>query len=232
MRWEDWEPLYSEILVDMGYRREDDESAAALLASMLDADSDDSDSRLRSALAGREVTVVGAAPGVESALEGFEAEGVVIAAGSACLYLMDAGIVPDMLVTDLDGDAESQLEACRQGAIPLLHAHGDNMGLLREMVPLMTGAMGSCQCEPLPGLVNYGGFTDGDRAVCLARHFGAGLNLLGFDFNDARGEGEEREIKMRKLRWAEKIVRICAPESFQDAEGSKRTVIKAERDYC
>ena len=55
---------------------------------------------------------------------------------------------------------------------------------------------------------NYGGFTDGDRAVCIAFYFDAdNVELRGFDFSEpCLKDGTSPEIKLKKLRWAEKII--------------------------
>ena len=57
-------------------------------------------------------------------------------------------------------------------------------------------------------VVNYGGFTDGDRAVCIARHFGAKEILMeGFDFENPRlRRGDDFEMSSKKLKWAERII--------------------------
>jgi len=64
------------------------------------------------------------------------------------------------------------------------------------------------QSRPDNIVSNYGGFTDGDRAVCIARHFGArNILLLGFDFDRPSGkEGSDPRIKAMKLWWAKKII--------------------------
>jgi len=80
---------------------------------------------------------------------------------------------------------------------------------VKEIVPRFRGPIvGTTQSTPFDGRRNYGGFTDGDRAVELARHFGARrVNLLGFDFeNPRRAEGKDLERKRRKLKWARKII--------------------------
>ena len=55
---------------------------------------------------------------------------------------------------------------------------------------------------------DYGGFTDGDRAVELARHFGTtDILLLGFDFgNPKKKEKGDVQVKLRKLFWAHHII--------------------------
>lgn len=90
-----------------------------------------------------------------------------------------------------------------------MHAHGDNRSTLARVVPSLAGPVqGTTQAEPHGDIMNAGGFTDGDRACCLAAHLGAtGLVLVGFDW-DAPVEkpGRDPAIKRRKLAWAREIV--------------------------
>ena len=47
------------------------------------------------------------------------------------------------------------------------------------------------------------GFTDGDRAVFLADHFGAArIRLVGFDFETPNAKDRDLRLKQRKLDWA------------------------------
>jgi hypothetical protein len=72
--------------------------------------------------------------------------------------------------------------------------------------------MGTTQSRPFGRLHNFGGFTDGDRAVLMARHLGAPTRLLGFDFDTPRlKEGRDVEVKKRKLAWARRL--ICDTDS-------------------
>ena len=128
--------------------------------------------------------------------------------------VMTADISPKVVVTDLDGDIESQLEAARKGAVLVVHAHGDNMDSLRKFVPLMEGKIvPTCQCEPVGLVRNFGGFTDGDRAVYLLQAFGAdSATLVGFDFSKVGDKshlkGYDAKVKRRKLVWAEVLIEM------------------------
>jgi len=69
-------------------------------------------------------------------------------------------------------------------------------------VPKLRNPIGTTQLKPFGKLHNFGGFTDGDRAVCLAEHFKAGLIILaGMDFEGEIGEYSgtcnEREEKKK-----------------------------------
>ena len=206
MRNEDWEPIYSEILEDMGYDRASDETSARVLkALMLNADLITEDE-----LGIKEtVSVFGAADRLMDDIAKEEPEGTLISAGSATSTLMSMGLVPDIVVTDLDGDIEPQIAASGMGAITLIHAHGDNTDLIMRYAKEFTGkVMLTTQSKPDLVLCNFGGFTDGDRAVCLARHMGAKrIVLYGFDFEKPSfKDGSIPEVKMKKLRWAKRII--------------------------
>ncbi|MDP7264563.1 MAG: DUF115 domain-containing protein [Candidatus Thermoplasmatota archaeon] len=133
---------------------------------------------------------------------------VAVSADSATRSLMESGIVPGVVVTDLDGDVEFQMEAARKGAVILVHAHGDNKIALKEWLPKMSGKIiPTAQCKPRGHVHNFGGFTDGDRAIYMAETFGAKkVTLVGFDYTkvgEKPGQTEkDRSVKSRKLVWA------------------------------
>jgi hypothetical protein len=80
---------------------------------------------------------------------------------------------------------------------------------LGQYGPLFRGrVVMTTQSSPFRQVRNYGGFTDGDRAVVLARHFGAQqIFLLGFDFLHPKPKkGKDPEVKLRKLAWARRII--------------------------
>ena len=206
MRNEDWEPIYSEILKDFGYDRESDENSARVLKTlMMNADLITEDE-----LGIKEtVSIFGAADSLYSDIKKKKPEGTLISAGSATSAVMAAGIIPDIVVTDLDGDIQSQIDANRKGAVAVLHAHGDNTDLIMRYSKEFTGkVLLTTQSRPDFVICNFGGFTDGDRAVCLARHMGAKKILFyGFDFdNPSDKDGSDPQIKKRKLSWAKRII--------------------------
>ncbi|HNR59267.1 MAG TPA: DUF115 domain-containing protein, partial [Methanothrix sp.] len=83
---------------------------------------------------------------------------------------------------------------------------GDNLAALREYVPKLTKVLATTQAAPLEGVYNFGGFTDGDRAVFLARRFGAKeIRMVGFDYDDPTVTAK----KKKKLAWARRLVAIA-----------------------
>jgi len=201
MHFTEWEPYYRQILKDFGYDRRRDEEAARSLDSLL-VGRPVPEEELGRALLGREVTVAGNA---ESLLEEIPGIGeFVVAADEAVSVLREHGREPQILVTDLDGKVEDQVEANARGCVAVIHAHGDNLTALRAWVPRFTGpVVGTTQAAPFGRIRNYGGFTDGDRAVCLAAHFGASpVRLAGFDFERPNAKDADAATKRRKLDWA------------------------------
>lgn len=209
MDFSEWEPIYEGILRDFGFSREEDERAAKEL-SKLAAKSELCDDACLGRTIGSEVTVCGDAPSLERSLMGADLRGTVIAAdGATSTLLHSLGRVPDIIVTDLDGDVSDQLSANAQGSIVVVHAHGDNREVIRRFVPRFQGRLVlTTQSRPFGVVRNFGGFTDGDRAVALARHFKAAkITLMGFDFDEPRPKPEkDPQVKLRKLAWAKKII--------------------------
>ena len=147
-------------------------------------------------------------------LEGLqERDAVFIAADGATAVLLGRGIVPDIVVTDLDGTFSAILEANLEGSIVVVHAHGDNLDALNRYVPKLEKIIGTVQCRPPSGLYNFGGFTDGDRCVFLAQELGAtSIKLVGFDFDDE----SVTPRKKRKLAWAKRLIELALARSWSE----------------
>ena len=201
MEFKDWEPRYCEILSYFGFDREGDEEAARLLASLMPRDNLLS---LAALTCDNPVTVCGNAPCLKDELG--KIQGVVFAADAASDVLDEHGIRPDAVFTDLDGASDRLLALNKEGTIVVVHAHGDNIALLKHWVPQFEGPLvGTTQSTPLPHVHNFGGFSDGDRAVFAAVELGAEqITLIGFDLDDKNVE----PVKHGKLIWARKLLAL------------------------
>ena len=216
MQLSTWEPIYQQILEDFGFSRRRDEEAGLHLSNLLKGYSSQI-SAAREIVSGRRAMVCGNAPILSRELakrvergEMLSKDAAILAADGATEVLMKNGIVPDIVVTDLDGPFAAILEANRKGAILAVHAHGDNLDALSRYVPQLERIIGTVQCSPPPGLYNFGGFTDGDRSVFLARELGAsGIDLLGFDFDD----NSVTPRKKKKLAWAKRLIDLALMEA-------------------
>lgn len=187
------------IVTRFGYSVEEDQRAANLLSQMI-ADHVAPLSGIVSAVKDRNVVVCGAGPSLPNNLDAamkanLLAGNVLVAANGATTALLDRELQPDLIVSDLDGKLPDIVRAQRQGAVVVVHAHGDNIRLLKRHIPQLlrseaktSRVLGSTQARPCPGVVNFGGFTDGDRCVFLADECGArAIALLGMDLGDVVG---------------------------------------------
>lgn len=210
---------YGEIAKTLGLDADADKKAAELLDEMIEeADT----AQLKALLSGACAIVFGAGPSLREDLGRVKAAElnrscVLIAAGGAIKALLDADVVPQIHVTDLDGDAKATLEANKKGCIIVVLAHGDNMKLIREQVPHLKRVIGTTQVPAFGKLKNFGGFSDGDRAAYLAEHYGARIiALAGMDFGRKIGEysgSMDANFTRRKLAIGKRILEELAEKS-------------------
>jgi len=206
MRWEDWKPFYLRIVGEMGYSIEKDRRAARILRDLLLESDDYILKEELAAVVGKKVYVFGAGPSLELALKEFDfSDGTLITADGATTALLDAGLLPDVIVTDLDGRIPDIKLANDKGAFLVVHAHGDNVDKLTSYVPFLSRILGTTQAEPLDIIYNFGGFTDGDRAVFLAEELGAEeIVLVGFDFGGVVGKWSKPNLREHAPVWESK----------------------------
>jgi uncharacterized Rossmann fold enzyme len=196
MRFATWNPAYRAILDDFGYPMDGDEAVRAELAELVEPFDHN-----RLAFSGETVAIAGGAPTLADELGMLERADRVLAASVAADVCLDHGLVPAVMVTDLDKNPETARELTHKDVLVAAHAHGDNRDLVREVVPEFDPehTIGTTQAEPRGPVENFGGFTDGDRAAFLADHFGAErLVFAGWTFDDPTVDA----AKARKLEWA------------------------------
>jgi len=205
MQFAVWEPHYREILDYFSFDKKEDEKAAKLLSTLLNRDDLP---MLTSLCNGNNITVCGNAPCLKNELN--KIRGSIFAADAAAEVLLDNKVRPDAIFTDLDGASDRFIEMNKIGTIIVVHAHGDNIPLLRYWVPKFPGPIvATTQAEPFLHVYNFGGFTDGDRAVFAADELGASsITIIGFDLNDLNVE----PLKRGKLFWAKKLLKLIGYE--------------------
>ncbi|MFX0091534.1 MAG: 6-hydroxymethylpterin diphosphokinase MptE-like protein [Candidatus Hodarchaeota archaeon] len=123
---------------------------------------------------------------------------VLIAADGATRPLLDNGFLPDIIVTDADGDQQSIISANAQKSIVICHIHGDNQKALSKLVPQLNLSLTifTIQTEPTSRFKNFLGFTDGDRAAFIAAQFNCqAICLLGFDLGEYIGKYSKPSFK-------------------------------------
>jgi len=200
-----WVRRYNEILKEFKYDKKTDLQSAILLESMLNGKSQIKN--LQKKIKNQNVLVIGSGPSLSRAiprLKNFK-KTIKIVADSAVKPLVENGIKPDIIVTDLDGDENILKKIGSTNTIFVVHAHGDNIDKL-ELMKNFKNCLGTTQTKPFGNLHNFGGFTDGDRAVFLANHFNAKkIILLGMDFGNKIGKfsntkPRDKKIKIKKLK--------------------------------
>lgn len=214
--------MYDVVSAEFGYDRKKDDQSARRLAGVL-KNRKDAYHKLQKLIRDKTVLVVGAGPSLHGSFDTILSHAddtVVIAADTAVLSLLQNDIRCDVIVTDLDGDMPSHQKAAKCGAIMVVHAHGDNMHLLHHAKHFDT-CIGTTQTAPLCNIRNFGGFTDGDRAIFLAAHFAPrNIILFGMDFGSKIGahsdtDKSEYDVKIRKMQIGKTLVEKWLPDTSQ-----------------
>lgn len=195
MNWSEWKPFYTRIAKRLEIDIEGDYVAAMTLSDLIgNMDSEAILQQFDETIHDKEVIVFGSGPSLESHVSYVREsprfkEAVIVAADGAISALLASELDCDYLVTDLDGDSQDILDSVSKGTLPIVHAHGDNIQMIRELVPRMNRLIGSTQVEPLSNVFLWGGFTDGDRACYLVSHYAPKRVILaGMDFGHVVGK--------------------------------------------
>ena len=222
-----WEKYYIEILDDFGFSREGDEESAKLLDEILSTEGCLTLNDLSEIVGFSDKYIVfGAGPSIKEHIsmlkENYDLKDyVLVAADGATTAMIEQKIVPDIVATDLDGNIDDILLANLRGANIVIHAHGDNIERIASLTSFFNNVLGTTQAQPIGNLYNFGGFTDGDRAIFLAVALGASeITLAGMDFGDivtkysrpniSNALEEADDFKKKKLRYAEKFTNWVA----------------------
>ena len=226
-----WEKYYSEILKDFGFSRDDDEKSAKLLDEILSTEGCLTLDELSEIVGFSDKFIVfGAGPSLNDHISLLKQDYdlkdyVLVAADGATTALVEQRVSPDIIATDLDGNLDDILLANLRGANIVIHAHGDNMDKIASLSSFFNNVLGTTQAQPVGNLYNFGGFTDGDRALFLAVALGASeITLAGMDFGEIVTKysrpnletdiAKADEFKRKKLAYAEKFTQwICENEN-------------------
>ena len=224
MEFGEWNIYYKEILDDFGFSREDDEKCAQLLDEILSEEGCLTLEDLSKIVGFSDKFIVfGAGPSLKDHIKDLKENHdlknyVLVSADGATTALVEERIAPDIVVTDLDGNLDDILLANIKGANIVVHAHGDNSDKIVQITPYFTNVLGTAQSQPVGNIYNFGGFTDGDRAIFLSVALNASeIILAGMDFGEIVTKysrpnlpdivGPADEVKRKKLQYAEKLTR-------------------------
>lgn len=221
MTLDGWQQKYLEILKEFNYDRSNEIKSAKILDSILKIKF--GTDILEKKIKNKTVFVIGAGPSlIESLpyLKKFKNITKIVADGTT-RAMLENEIVPDIIVTDLDGDMESLKKASEIGSIMIVHAHGDNIKRLPHAISFRY-CIGTTEDRPSGKIRNFGGFTDGDRCVFLANHFGASkIIMIGMDFGTHIGRYSKigtynKSVKIKKLRKGKSLLEWLASKNNID----------------
>ena len=217
-----WEKYYKEILDDFGFSRSRDEESAKLLDEILSTEGCLTLDDLSQIVGFSDKYIVfGAGPSLKKHIQMLKKDYdlkdyVLVAADGATTAMIEERIVPDIVATDLDGTIDDILLANIRGANIVIHAHGDNIDKIASLTSFFNNVVGTTQAQPVGNLYNFGGFSDGDRAIFLAVALGAReITLAGMDFGNVVTKYSRPNIetdlapaddfKRKKLEYAEML---------------------------
>ena len=216
-----WEKKYSEIIKEFGYSETRDLESAKKLNQILKKKFPIK--KIQDLVIHQNIIVIGAGPSLKSAipfLKKYDSLTKIVADG-AVKALVENKIKPEIVVSDLDGDIASLKKIGKRNTIMVIHAHGDNQDKL-ELVTNFKNCVGTTETKSFGKIHNFGGFTDGDRCVFLARHFKAKrIFLVGMDFGNKIGKYSktkisDKKIKIKKLRKGKNLLEWLASKNSSD----------------
>ena len=104
------------------------------------------------------------------------------------------------------------ISANSKGSVMVVHAHAENGQKIVDYVPRFPKIIGTTYVQPRPDVYNYGGYSDGDRALFLAMALGASpIVLAGMDMGENVGKYSKtptrlKEVKKVKLKLCKEIL--------------------------
>ena len=171
------------------------------------------------------IAAVGAAVDYNEILEALESEHRFIFADGALGIIeeFDENLQEEIwmrtlaLVTDADGHPYIS-KAIERKVLHILHAHGDNQedwnNLLKKISQIIDPPrliLTHQTPDRIDGMLNPGGFTDGDRTICLIGFLGIPIQqitLLGFrsDIVGRWSGSTDPKRKLRKLKFMQEVI--------------------------
>jgi Uncharacterized Rossmann fold enzyme len=220
---DEWLKIYEDIAKRLKISIEEDYRATDLLEVLIRGKSLNVEV-LSKMIKGKHVVVAGAGPSIIEDLENIkrvERKDLVFITcdGATKAFLEIFEEPPNIIVTDLDGFPKEQVFCNQQGSIIIVHAHGDNKEQIVTYVPKLKNIIGTTQVKPKGNTYNFGGFTDGDRAVFITGAFEPlTITLVGMDLTEDVGKYSKQIIfdrtkKIAKLKIAKELLELFATKA-------------------
>lgn len=163
-----------------------------------------------------EVVIIGASVS-PSDIKRKSADGTIFIAADGSIGSVDSYSDVACVVTDFDGNPHLD-KAASSGVLFIAHAHGDNVSRWHQTIARWSKfttppslILSHQTPQVIAGMHNFGGFTDGDRALCLALFLGVkreAISLIGFStqsIGEFSGQTNS-DTKLVKLKWMKQIV--------------------------
>jgi len=234
MTWPNWKKEYNRIVSILDLDKKADYQASSKLEEyLLDLSPNRKESivELLKDILHQPVVIAGAGPSLETDFNSFYQLNHIkkvnlIAVDGATTLFHQKNVVPSIVITDLDGNLTSIQWSILNGSVVLIHAHGDNLIRVEDFFQNHLTAIkqnhvwGTTQCKTDQILFNYGGFSDGDRAIILSFYFQSPvIGLIGFDFGSKIGKysklnspiKKQREKKLIKFKIALNLIKLYYP---------------------
>lgn len=222
MHFIEWLPYYLQIAKYLNIDIKNDFFSSLILSNT--GDNKNFDIRKFYKLTDKKILIIGAGPSIENpVIQKFIQDNssyIILTADGATELCLKLDIVPDFVITDLDGNIESLIDADRLGSNIVIHAHGNNIDKIKQLVPQFNNIFRTTQTLPLSNVYNFGGFTDGDRCLFLADEFRSKeIFLVGMDFDVPAGFYSKKNkiidqgLKKKKLSVGKRLIEILAKKS-------------------
>lgn len=233
MEWTSWEPLYQKVAKELDLNITKDYEIAEKYKNLIEENLIQKFSNRLQKIRSKKIKtvwIIGAGPSLEHDFEIYrkyhtKTNELLVGVDGACKFLLEQKFYPDIIFSDLDGSIEAIIKCLKHGSIIFLHAHGDNFNLIENSFQVIKefDFIPTVQTKPVdPFLFNFGGFTDGDRAIStiLSLLKSCDILLLGFTFGKIQGKYSKPNLfknhekasnfKLKKLQFAKEYIELLA----------------------
>ncbi len=165
------------------------------------------------------VCIAGGSSSLEKHIDYIDKCDVLVAVDGATRVLLNNGIIPSIVVTDLDGEWGSLLKAADNGSYLVVHVHGDNYRNVLSFITNYNSPYGFMFTHQCPGWGQYSGFvpgfTDGERALGLTILCKPGrVVLYGMRTWEKVGYWSKPWLKKNTPPWPSKSRKLKVAEFF------------------
>tara|TARA_B100001179_G_C18547632_1_gene384546 strand:+ start:460 stop:1221 length:762 start_codon:yes stop_codon:yes gene_type:complete len=208
MEFKEWLPYYDQIVDKFDYNPEKEHKAAEILSLVLRKHAIKYND-LKDLVSNKPVLILGAGGTLDKDLIKLRqtnclSKFITIATDGATSGIMDICMAyPHLIITDLDGKLPDIINASNKGSTVIVHGNEHNIKRVVDYTPRFTKKLGTTWSTSRPNVHNFGGFLDGDRAICMALSLNAEFIVtIGMDYKGFIGKYSRTPIRIRKTKQA------------------------------